>query len=73
MRESEERLRAVIEFTPNVAVQWFDSQGAILFWNRASATLFGYTDAEAIGKTLADLIFSREEHEKFLNIIKEVQ
>src|SRR6185369_17063648 len=72
MRESEERLRAVVESTPDVAVQWYDSQGYILFWNRASAKLFGWTEAEALGKTLADLIFSREQHEEFLNIVRQV-
>ena len=47
LRASEERLRATLEYAPNVAVQWFDRDGRVLYWNHASATLYGpYSDID---------------------------
>ena len=61
LRASGESLRATIENTPHVAVQWFDHQGRVTFWNRASEHLYGWTSAEACGKTLGELIFAPAE------------
>ena len=36
LRESESRLRANLENTPNVAVQWYDPDGRVVYWNPAS-------------------------------------
>ncbi len=61
LRSSEERLRACIDNTPNVAVQWYDHQGRVLFWNAASQALFGWTSNEALGKTLDQLMLNQEQ------------
>src|SRR5690606_34060963 len=55
LKRSEEQLRAVIEHTPNVGIQWYDGEARLLFCNRASEMLLGTTAAEAQGKTLAEL------------------
>jgi PAS domain S-box-containing protein len=73
LRSSEESLRATIENTPDVAVQWYDEQGKVIFWNRASENIFGWTAGEAHGKTLDKLILNNEETERFAKAIKEVQ
>jgi len=73
LRASEESLRATIEHTPYVAVQWFDSQGRVTFWNRASEHLYGWTAAEACGKTLDELIFAPAETAAFESALKEVE
>ncbi len=73
LRASEERLRACIEHTPNVAVQWYDSEGRILFWNRASERIFGWKAEEAIGKTLDRLILTPKETAVFVETLKEIQ
>ncbi len=49
LRESEERLRAVVE-SANVAIISGDSQGNIISWNEAAETIFGYTEDEVLGK-----------------------
>ena len=49
------RLSATLENTPNIAVQWYDGEGHVLYWNHASELIFGWTAAEAIGKTLDQL------------------
>lgn len=65
LRSSEERLRACIDNTPNVAVQWYDEAGVVLFWNSASEKIFGWSRAEAVGKTLDQLIQTPAEAEEF--------
>jgi two-component system, NarL family, sensor histidine kinase UhpB len=72
-RASEERLRATIENTPHVAVQWYDLQGRVLFWNQASEAMFGWSPAEATGKTLDHLIHTPEEAAGFLEVLREIE
>lgn len=55
-RASEQRFRRLIEAIPNVAVQGYDSQLVCRFWNAASERLYGYTQEEALGRSLLDLI-----------------
>ena len=57
---SERRLKSSLEFTPLVAVQWYDVEGRILYWNSASTALYGYGRDVAVGTCIADnpLIFA---------------
>lgn len=55
LRESEERLRATLEYSPNVAVQWYDRDGRVRFWNQASTAVFGWTAEDATGRTLGEI------------------
>jgi PAS domain S-box-containing protein len=73
LRESEASLRATIENTPYVSVQWFDQRGQVTYWNHASELIFGWRADEAIGKTLDQLMFSPEQTAIFRNVIAEVQ
>jgi PAS domain S-box-containing protein len=72
LRASEESLRATIEYTPNVAVQWFDARGRVRYWNRASERMYGWTAAEALGKTLARLIFAPADADRFQRSLKAI-
>jgi len=65
LRESEESLRATIENTPDVGVQWFNRRAQVVFWNRASETMYGWTSAEAAGKKLDALMFTGEQAAAF--------
>ncbi len=71
LRSSEERLRACIDNTPNVAVQWYDEAGRVLYWNTASEKIFGWTQAEAVGKTLDQLIQTPGEAAEFQSTMKQ--
>ena len=73
LRASEESLRATIENTPNVAVQWFDREGRVKYWNRASETIYGWTAAETEGRTLDELMFTREQAAAFKKILMEIE
>lgn len=56
LKDSEMRFRSVIESVPNIAVQGFNGSKEIIFWNKASEMLYGYSAEEALGKKLDELI-----------------
>ena len=54
--ESEERFRSLVESIPNVSVQGYNRERQVIFWNKASEALYGYSHAEALGCRLETLI-----------------
>ncbi|WP_245904561.1 PAS domain S-box protein [Billgrantia lactosivorans] len=50
------RFRALLESLPNVAVQGYDRDRRVIYWNAASTRLYGYTAEEAAGRYLEELI-----------------
>ena len=50
LRESEARARAVSEMATDAIVSC-DAKGLIVAWNKAAETMFGYTEAEALGQS----------------------
>lgn len=73
LRVSEERIRATVENTPYVAVQWYDNNGRVLYWNRASETMFGWKSEEALGKTLDQLFLTPEDTAVFVRFLEEIR
>ncbi len=63
------QLRASLENTPNVAIQWYDDEGRVTFWNPASEAMYGWSSEEATGKTLDQLIHTPEDAAEFLRIL----
>ena len=55
LRESEERYRAVADSAYDAIIST-DSDGAIVGWNRGAQQIFGYTTAEMIGKSIAQIM-----------------
>lgn len=49
-------LRHLFTNLDHIAVQGYEADGTVRFWNRASEQLYGYPAAEAMGKNLLDLI-----------------
>jgi len=72
LRLSEERMRATLDGRPDVAVQWYDREGRVRLWNRASERMFGFTAAEAIDKPLVELIYTPEQQAEFLAGLEEI-
>lgn len=56
LRDSEQRFRSLVEDIGTIAVQGYDRERRITFWNRASEALYGWTAEEALGRRLEDLI-----------------
>jgi PAS domain S-box-containing protein len=60
LRESEARFRSLFEYTPSISVQGYDASRRVIFWNYASEKLYGYSQGEALGQRLEDLIIPDE-------------
>jgi len=56
LAESEERFRLLVKNLPKIAVQGYDGRRNIVYWNRASEELYGYSEQQAMGRKLEDLI-----------------
>ena len=69
---SEAQLKANLENTPTVAIQWYDETGRVLYWNPASEKVYGWKKEEALGKTLDALFLTPEETAEFLGILEEI-
>ncbi len=54
--ENEKRFRALLESLPKVAVQGYDRDRRVIYWNEASTQLYGYKADEAEGQLLEELI-----------------
>ena len=69
VRESDEHIRQVVDTALDAAVT-MDAQGRICAWNRQAETIFGWPAAEALGRSLGDLIVPpamREAHTRGMN------
>lgn len=60
LRESEAKFTSLINNISNIAVQGFCADGTIKYWNRASEQLYYYSEDEALGKNIFDLIVPSE-------------
>ncbi len=61
--QNEQRFRNIFETTRNIAVQGYNRFHEVIFWNKASEDLYGFSANTAMGKKLEDLIipgFMRE-------------
>lgn len=56
LRESESRLRTLLENLDKVAVQAYEADGTVTFWNRASELFYGYSAEQALGRDLVELL-----------------
>jgi PAS domain S-box-containing protein len=73
LRDGEESLRATIENTPYVAVQWYDNRGRVTYWNHASEIIYGWASPEATGKTLDELIFTKDQTMEFQSALSAIE
>ena len=62
-RQSEERMRLVLDTAPDAFIT-LDREGRIITWNAAAGRLFGWSEEEAVGRTMRDLIVPAEHQER---------
>jgi PAS domain S-box-containing protein len=62
LRDSEDRLRLVVDSAEDYAIFLMDMDGRIINWNRGAERMFGYTESEAIGQPAA-MLFTPEDRE----------
>lgn len=61
----------VFNSTPNVAIQAYDLEGNITFWNTAAELIYGYAEHEAVGRPVSE-IFGEADGNKIVDMIKEI-
>jgi PAS domain S-box-containing protein len=62
LRESEERLRLVVDGASDYAILTIDPERRITSWSRGAENIFGYCAEEAIGRS-SDMLFTPEDRE----------
>ncbi|MFC2991590.1 MULTISPECIES: PAS domain S-box protein [Halomonas] len=65
-RLGERRFRAMLESLPNIAVQGYDRQRRVVFWNEESERLYGYRYEEVRGRRLESLIIPEAMRKKVI-------
>ncbi len=70
LKDSEQRFRHLFEFTPLIAVQGYNLQRQVIYWNNASEKFYGYTKAEALGRQIEDLVIPPEMRQYVINAIQ---
>ncbi len=72
VEDTKTKLKAIIDKAPNLAIQGFNKEGEILFWNPTSEKLFGFSENEVKGKTLEYIFASEEQAQEFQAQLDEV-
>ncbi len=65
LAQSEARFRGLLEHLPNVAVQGYDQDKRVIFWNQGSEVIYGYSASEAVGRSLIDLLIPQDQQAAF--------
>ena len=65
---SERRFKTLIEEVSEIAIQGYDQDRKVIFWNYASERLYGYSKNDALGKKLEDLIVPEYKREEVVNL-----
>jgi len=63
LRQSEERLRLLIESAKDFAIFTTDMERRVNSWNSGAETMFGYAESEILGQT-TDILFTAEDRAK---------
>jgi two-component system, NarL family, sensor histidine kinase UhpB len=74
LRASESRMRTVLEGLDRIAVQAYEPDGTITFWNRGSEIFYGYSAGEVIGRDIVELLHGEgtraEEHRLMVDAVR---
>jgi PAS domain S-box-containing protein len=73
LQETELKFRNLLYNTKHIAIQGYDTNGTIIYWNKGSEFFYGYQENEVIHKNVSDILVSCNDIErvqKFFNRIK---
>ena len=69
LAESEHRFRSIFEQVPSISVQGYNKERKVIFWNRASERLYGFSSEQALGQLLEKLIIPEPMREAVIGLI----
>lgn len=72
LKMQEQQLRNTLESAPNIAIQWYDENGTVYYWNPASEHIFGIGQHEASEVNINLLMFPPAAAADFVKILKRV-
>jgi diguanylate cyclase (GGDEF)-like protein/PAS domain S-box-containing protein len=67
--DSEKRFQTIFEQVPSISVQGYDSHRRVIYWNKASEELYGYTREQALGQKLELLIIPEPMREAVVGFV----
>lgn len=70
LKQSDIRFRRIIEDVSAISIKGYNDRREVIFWNRASQTLYGYTREEALGRKLEELIVPESMRGKQTRLIR---
>jgi len=70
IQANEKHFRELLDKLPNIAIQGYDKERKIIYWNKASENLYGYTKDEVRNKKLEELIIPLSMRKNVVNSIK---
>lgn len=71
LEESEARLHAVFDSVDSIPIQGCDKNQRVIYWNRASERVYGYSAEEVSGRPLADLIIPDDIRQQAIDSISQ--
>jgi len=72
LEENDHQLLRIFNSTPNVAIQSYDKNGNITFWNDASENFYGYKADAVINKCVSQ-VYDEKTADKLIEMIKEIE
>jgi len=72
LKRSEQRLDAIVSNTPNIAVEGYDVEGRVIYWNKAAEAVFGWSAEEMIGRTLDGATLDSDTTVEFHQLLREM-
>jgi len=67
LKRNERRYHEILDSIPDLAIQYFDKDRRITEWNIHNILMFGYSEKEAIGKRVEELLYPEEMRNTFIN------
>ncbi len=70
---SEQRFRHLVNDLPKIAVQGYDGERNVIYWNNTSEKLYGYNQEEALGRKIEELIIPERMKEEVIHAVQKWQ
>lgn len=67
---SESRFRTMIDDFADIPIQGFLPDGTVVYWNKASTQMYGYSDEEMIGRSIHDIMRSDQNRDDLKRVLK---